>query len=403
MIDLKKGPLTYTATVLTVTGIAVVSLLYVLIPLVPYISSAFAVNASQTAWASSAFSLAFAVGNVFFGTLSDRVSKKRLIIAGLVLLTLCTVFVESATSFAAFISLRAVQGFLAASFPPVALAYVSDVIPPSHRPTVISYMSSGFLLAGVVGQIFAAEVAAAWGWETVFALLSAVYVVLIVISFWLPKGRERSAPVQSETRAAVSDHFRVLVKIPALLVAYAAAMSILMSFVAMYTGLNEFAVQRLHLSADRILLIRLAGMLGIMCTLFCGSWIRRFGAPRVLVAGFFVAAAGLAGEAVLSNAPMPVFVAATVVFVAGIATAVPSIVFRIGMLGASARGMAIALYGFFVFVGASLGPIIANMLMPLGFAALCWTLSAILLAAAAGTAWSAKRASRNEGTAAVHT
>ncbi|MDF2960392.1 MAG: hypothetical protein K0S39_2127 [Paenibacillus sp.] len=397
---MNKLHLAFTAIVLTVTGIAVVSLLYVLIPLTPYLISSFAVTSIQAAWASSIFSMTFALGNLFFGTLSDRVPKKRLILGGLILLAGSTLFVEMVTSFTPFLLLRAVQGFLAASFPAVALAYVSDVIPATYRPYVISYISSGFLLAGVAGQIFSAEVAANWGFGVVFSLLSAVYAILIVISFWLPKGQPNAAgPVK---RPGVLELFRTLVRNPALLVAYAAAISILMSFVAMFTGLNEFAVQRLHLSPDRILWLRLSSMLGIISALFCGSWIRRFGAARILAAGFLAAAVGLAGEALLSNVQITMFTAATVVFVAGIAVAVPSIVSRIGILGASARGLAIALYGFFVFVGASLGPIFAAALMPFGFAVLCWTLSAIMLAAAAITAWSAKRLPGHERMNAVN-
>ncbi|WP_025689598.1 MFS transporter [Paenibacillus zanthoxyli] len=153
----------------------------------------------------------------------------------------------------------------------------------------------------------------------------------------------------------VFEAFRTLVRIPALLVAYGAAVTILMSFVTMFFGLNEFAVKQLHLSPERILWLRLISMTGVVSALFCGSWIRRFGPVRVLVAGFLTAAAGLAGEAALSGVNMALFIAATVVFVAGIAAAVPAIISRIGLLGLAARGMALALYGFFVFVRKS-GP-----------------------------------------------
>ncbi|QWU13696.1 Predicted arabinose efflux permease, MFS family [Paenibacillus sophorae] len=397
---MNKSHLAYTATLLTVTGITVVSLLYVMIPLTPYVISEFSVTPIQAVWASSIFSMAFALGNLFFGTLSDRVPKKRLILAGLILLAGCTLSVEMAASFTPFLLLRALQGFLAASFPPVALAYVSDVIPPAQRPNVISYLSCGFLLAGVIGQIFSAEVAANWGMKAVFALLSFLYVILIVLSFWLPKDRPNAErPVSG---AGVFEVFRTLVRIPALLVTYGAAITILMSFVAMFVGLNEFAVQHLHLTPDRILWLRLISMLGMMCALFSGSWIRRFGPVRVLVGGFLTAAAGLAGEAALLNVHMAMFSAATVIFVAGIAAAVPSIISRIGMLGSAGRGMALALYGFFVFVGASLGPILAAALMPFGFAALCGTLSVIMLAAAAVMAWSAKQSTDDQRLDAVN-
>ncbi|AHV95392.1 MFS transporter [Paenibacillus sabinae] len=400
MIEMSTSRLVYTAALLTVSGIAVVSLLYVMIPLTPYVISEFSATPTQAVWASSIFSMAFALGNLFFGTLSDRVPKKRLILAGLILLVICTLSVELVSTFTPFLLLRAAQGFLAASFPPVALAYVSDVIPPAQRPSVIAYLSCGFLLAGVVGQIFSAEVAASWGLKAVFAGLSLIYVILIVISLQLPKDRpnvERPA-----AGSGVFEVFRALVRIPALLVAYGAAITILMSFVAMFFGLNEFAVQQLHLSPERILWLRLISMTGVVCALFCGSWIRRFGPVRVLVAGFLTAAAGLAGEAALSGVNMALFIAATVVFVTGIAAAVPSIISRIGLLGSAGRGMALALYGFFVFVGASLGPILAAALMPFGFAALCGTLSVIMLAAAAVSAWSAKPSADKERLNAVN-
>ncbi|NJJ38299.1 MFS transporter [Paenibacillus apii] len=400
MIEMSKSRLAYTAMLLTVSGIAVVSLLYVMIPLTPYVISEFSVSPIQAVWASSIFSMAFALGNLFFGTLSDRVPKKRLILAGLILLAVCTLSVELASSFTPFLLLRAAQGFLAASFPPVALAYVSDVIPPEQRPNVISYLSCGFLLAGVAGQIFSAEVAANWGMKAVFALLSLIYAILIVLSLRLPKDRPNAG--RPAAGPGLFEVFRTLVRIPALLVAYGAAVTILMSFVAMFFGLNEFAVQQLHLSPDRILWLRLISMTGVVCALFCGSWIRRFGPVRVLVVGFLTAAAGLAGEAVLSGVDMTLFIAATVVFVAGIASAVPSIISRIGLLGSTARGMALALYGFFVFVGASLGPILAAALMPFGFAALCGTLSVIMLAAAAVSAWSAKPSADKERLDAVN-
>ncbi|AKG37281.1 MFS transporter [Paenibacillus durus] len=394
MIEMSKSRLAYTAALLTVSGIAVVSLLYVMIPLTPYVIAEFSVSPIQAVWASSIFSMAFALGNLFFGTLSDRVPKKRLILAGLILLVICTLSVELVSTFTPFLLLRAAQGFLAASFPPVALAYVSEVISPAQRPSVISYLSCGFLLAGVAGQIFSAEVAASWGMKAVFASLSFIYVILIVISLRLPK--DRPSAERPANGPGVFEAFRTLVRIPALLVSYGAAVTILMSFVAMFFGLNEFAVEHLHLSPDRILWLRLISMTGVVCALFCGSWIRRFGPVRVLVAGFLTAAAGLAGEAALSGVNMALFIAATVVFVAGIAAAVPSIISRIGLLGSAARGMALALYGFFVFVGASLGPILDAALMPFGFAALCGTLSVIMLAAAAVSAWSAKPSADKE-------
>jgi YNFM family putative membrane transporter len=54
----------------------------------------------------------------------------------------------------------------------------------------------------------------------------------------------------------------------------------------------------------------------------------------------------------------------------------------IGQLGGKARGSAVALYGFFIFVGASFGPLLASFLMPYGFQVLGILLAVVLLLAA---------------------
>jgi predicted MFS family arabinose efflux permease len=93
---------------------------------------------------------------------------------------------------------------------------------------------------------------------------------------------------------------------------------------------------------------------------------------------------------------LPLLTAASVVFVAGIAMAIPAIISRIGVLGSEARGTALALYAFFLFIGASIGPLLAARLIAIGFAALCLVLAVLMLAAAAVTLWSARRSAADK-------
>lgn len=41
-------------------------------------------------------------------------------------------------------------------FCPVALAYLAEAVPTRHRATAIGAMSTSFLVAGILGQVFAA-------------------------------------------------------------------------------------------------------------------------------------------------------------------------------------------------------------------------------------------------------
>lgn len=380
---------------LAIGAVLVVSLLYITIPLLPVLSGAFGADQSRVVWVGSAFGFAYAFGNIVFGTWSDRARRQHILAGGLFALVVSSVMVSLSPSLDLLIALRTVQGFMAASFPPVALAYVGDVFPPRLRPVVISMIGCGFLLSGVLGQLYAGAAVQLAGWRWTFGILAACYLMLALCALRLPAGAEPADKVS--LKAAVLRLFG-LFKIVPLLAAYTVSVSLLLSFVAMYAGLGPHLAGAFGIGAHGLMWIRIAGIPGILLSLVAGQLIKRCGASRVLMAGLLIAAAGIAAEA-LAAAVLPL-VLSSVVFVSGIAIAVPGIIVLVNQLGAHARGSAVALYGCFIFVGASIGPILSSALSAHSFLALGLTLSAILCAAAV-IAWAGSRASRllaGEGT-----
>lgn len=73
-------------------------------------------------------------------------------------------------------------------------------------------------------------------------------------------------------------------------------------------------------------------------------------------------------------------VVSSATFVMGIGVTVPGVIARVSSLGSEARGTANAVCGAAVFLGASLGPVLADVLVPRSFTALTLTLSGILAA-----------------------
>ena len=55
-------------------------------------------------------------------------------------------------SFTLLIILRAIQGICAAAFSPVSITYVTETYSPVKRVTAISFISTSFMLSGVIGQ-----------------------------------------------------------------------------------------------------------------------------------------------------------------------------------------------------------------------------------------------------------
>jgi MFS family permease len=169
-------------------GLVVVSSVYLTIPLADIFNEVFEATAAQAAWTSSAFSLFYAIGCLFTGPLSDRYGRKKVILFGLVALTIITGVLGLSNSLSTLIILRSIQGVAAATFPPVVVTYIVEMFPPEKRVTTIGFVSSGFLMAGVVGQIFSSFISNMFGWQNVFYVIGAIYLITtIIVALLIPK------------------------------------------------------------------------------------------------------------------------------------------------------------------------------------------------------------------------
>jgi YNFM family putative membrane transporter len=149
---------------------------------------------------------------------------------------------------------------------------------------------------------------------------------------------------------------------------------------AMYLGLGPHVLEKFGINGQGLNWIRIAGIPSMLLSIVAGNLIKRFGGKPILIFGLLLAGIGIVMEAITGS--LITLVISSIVFVAGIASAIPGILVLIGQLGGNARGSALSLYAFFVFIGASLGPLLASYLMPYGFQVLGTTLGALLVLAA---------------------
>ena len=365
-------------TVLSVCALLVLSQLYLAIPLIPVLRENFGVSQVVATWTASTFGFAYAFGFLIFGPLCDRFSCKVLLVPGLAMLALMTVAVGASPSFELLVKFRAFQGFLAATFAPIALFYVSEVLPVSTRSVGIACVSTGFLLAGIVGQVYSSIVIVTFGWRWVFWFLAIAYAIFaFTIAYKFPDS------VRKKSGASVIIVYKnmiSLLKSYQLLATYGAALMVLLSFVSMYSGLEPYLVSRYGISQNDLLFIRMAGIPGMLLAPFTSSFIKRWGSKTAVVRGLLLASVGLGLEAI--SGQLFILVLSSGIFVAGISTTMPSLITLIGSIAPLSRGSALALYTFVLFIGASFGPILTNLLQPIGFPGLCAILAFFLLIAA---------------------
>src|SRR5690606_17283429 len=91
---------------------------------------------------ATCFSLCYATGFLIWGPVSDQYGRKKVMTAGLLVLSAATLACAFTASVAWLGALRGVQGLAAASFAPTALAYLSEAVPPHRRAGAIGAMST---------------------------------------------------------------------------------------------------------------------------------------------------------------------------------------------------------------------------------------------------------------------
>lgn len=343
-------------------GLVVVASNYLTIPLMSIFSEVFHASIAHVAWAGSAFSLCYAGGSLFSGPLSDRFGRKQVMFVGLLMLTISTFVIPVFSNLSWVIALRSIQGFAAASFAPVAIAYVVDKFPVQKRVTTIGFISSSFLISAIAGQIFSSYISQQFGWQGVFYYSGSIYLITaVLVLLLLPKTEIQQANSKLKT---IFQQFQALLTDKSLIQAYSIAITLLLSFVAFYTVLGDYLTEIFALNEDGILYVRMVGIIGMLFAPFTGKLANKYNLLTVLRGGLTIAVIGIFIVGMSTN--LFFLVVMSVVFVSGIAITVPTLISLVGHLGGKHHGAAVSLYTFILFIGTSLGPIIAVSLLKTG-------------------------------------
>ena len=348
---------------LVVTALLVLTQLYAAIPLLTPISTG--LHGSATVALSTAFSLTYAAGFLIWGPVSDHYGRRRTMALALGTLTISTACCALAPSLPALAALRAIQGLSASGFAPVALAYLSEALAPSRRAGAIGAMSTSFLVAGIFGQVLA-------------SLVGLLAVALAAVLAVVHDAASTSGPSGSSLRGQFASLGRLALR-PAVVALSLAHVTLLMVFVAMYTGIGGH-LESQGMRPSTIVLIRLAALPVMFLSLVAGRIAARWSWAQTARLGFGVSALGMLGEALLAQS-LAGLVAGSIVYVAGVALAVPAMISLYGQVSAPNRGSGMALNGFILFVGTSAGPLLATSSPT--FRTLALTLSGILAVALA--------------------
>lgn len=139
-------------------------------------------NASQTQvqLTFSAYVVAYGGMQLAYGPLSDRLGRKPVLLAGMALAALGSLWAALAPGMEALIAARFVQGAGSAAGMVVGRAMVQDVFEGPARTRVLAYIGMAMGLCPPVATVLGGQVHVAWGWQANFVLMAALATGLLL-------------------------------------------------------------------------------------------------------------------------------------------------------------------------------------------------------------------------------
>ncbi|MEU3645785.1 MFS transporter [Lentzea sp. NPDC034063] len=357
------APFAPTVWLLAPLGILVVGQMYTVIAMLPPMAASYGTTAGGLAWLASAFGIAYAAGFLVAGPATDSYGPRAVITAGLVATAVATALVPLAPNLVFVGVLRVLQGATAACFVPAAFAYVTDRIEPSRRAVALTWITGGSIAATVLMQITAQLITSALNWQAVF-LVSAVAMAACVpvVRTVLRPATPGAVPSPGAAFAAMAG----LLARPRLLVGYVLAMVLMGSFVGIYTMVTLAGPSAVAGDPAALLILRASALPAVVAVPLLTPRLVRLSQPVRVVGGGVLALAAVLVAALWSTNVVALGVS-LLFFVAAVAATSPALIEVIAGQAGPAKGAAVALYAFLLFVGASLGPVLVGVIAGWGF------------------------------------
>ena len=158
------------------------------LPALPELTRAFATDTARVQNTVASFFLGFAVGQAFYGPLTDRFGRKKPLFVTLTLFTLVSLGCIFAPDIDSFIILRFLQASAACAGVVIARAVVRDVFESHEAVKVLGALTLIFGLAPVLAPMIGGYLLLWFGWWAIFlALVLFGTLSLLCVIFFLPE------------------------------------------------------------------------------------------------------------------------------------------------------------------------------------------------------------------------
>ncbi len=279
-----------------VCGIFAFLNLYSTQPLLPLFAHLFRASEAAVGLTISASTLGVALAAPICGILTERLSRKRVIVVSTLLLALPTLLAATSPGLPTMIVWRFIQGLALPGIFATVITYVGEEWRRESIALVMSLYVSSTALGGFLGRFLSGLIADTLGWRWSFVALGLLTLLgAFLIARWLPPGSQQ--PPHSHAEAAAPSfwiafrHFRNTRLLATFIVGFGMLFTLVSTFTYVTFYLDDPPFRLSTFGLSNIFAIYL---IGLAITPLGGYLITRIGMRRGILLAILLSAAGAA-------------------------------------------------------------------------------------------------------------
>jgi predicted MFS family arabinose efflux permease len=272
-------PSRWAAAAVVLCGVCAFLELYCTQPLLPLLAHVFHASKTGVSLTVSAATLGVAISAPVFGALTERLPRKRVIVASLIGVSLPTLLAATSQSLGALIFWRFLEGITLPGIFAVVVTYIGEEWPADRVALIMSFYVSGTALGGFLGRITSGVLAEVFNWRASFVALGAVSLAgAAAVASWLPRGRLRAPAAPAQDALPFPYQVQELFRRRRLVATFAVGFNVLFSMVGVFTWITfHLSAPPFSLSPTALSSLFFVYLIGLVVTPAAGFLITRIG------------------------------------------------------------------------------------------------------------------------------
>ena len=351
---------------LLLAGLAAIGALStnIILPSFPSIAATLGVPTRDLGLTLSSFFVAFAVGQLFVGPLSDRYGRRHFVLGGLAVFIFGSILCAAAESFPMLIAGRIVQALGVCAASVLSRAIARDLFDGEELAKALSLTMVAMAAAPGFSPLLGSALDTQFGWRSAFVVVAALGTILAAY-YVLGAGETHPADRRSATSLrAVMGAYRGLLVDPRFIRPALAVSLVIGGLYAFFAAAPAILIVNLGLSSLQLGLFFATTVFVVFASgLLAPRLAHKWGARSIAILGIVLAMLGGVFLLAVSNATtFPAFAVALAVFLLGMGLVNPlGTAITLHPFGRQA-GLASALLGFLQMACAALGTALTTAL-----------------------------------------